>query len=110
VIRLCLDKDPDERIQTAHDLKLQLQGIALSSPVVAPAAVSSRGKKAATILKVATIAGWLLALAAVAGLLIYSSRLTTASQPVHTNLEPPAGVDFFAAFDGAPSYPPTLSS
>ena len=28
VIRLCLDKDPDERIQTAHDLKLQLQAIA----------------------------------------------------------------------------------
>src|ERR1700678_478918 len=27
VIRLCLDKDPDERIQTAHDLKLQLQAV-----------------------------------------------------------------------------------
>jgi serine/threonine protein kinase len=28
VIRLCLDKDPDERTQSAHDLKLQLQAIA----------------------------------------------------------------------------------
>ena len=106
VIQLCLEKDPDERIQTAHDLKLQLQGIALSSPVVAPAAVSPRGKKTATILTAATIAGWLLALAAVAGLLIYSSRLTAARQPVHTNLEPPAGVDFFPAFDGAPVLSP----
>jgi serine/threonine protein kinase len=43
VIRLCLDKDPDERIQTAHDLKLQLQAVAetpltaTQSPTVAPA-------------------------------------------------------------------------
>jgi Tol biopolymer transport system component/tRNA A-37 threonylcarbamoyl transferase component Bud32 len=43
VIRLCLDKDPDERIQSAHDLKLQLQAIAeaplaaTQSPVVLPA-------------------------------------------------------------------------
>jgi serine/threonine protein kinase len=42
VIRLCLDKDPDERIQTAHDLKLQLQAIAetpstsIQSPTVTP--------------------------------------------------------------------------
>ncbi|MCH7840591.1 MAG: serine/threonine-protein kinase, partial [Planctomycetes bacterium] len=28
LIRLCLAKDPDERIQTAHDVKLQLQWIA----------------------------------------------------------------------------------
>ena len=33
LIRLCLEKDPDERIQTAHDLKLDLQGIA-DSPAV----------------------------------------------------------------------------
>ncbi len=42
VIRLCLDKDPDERIQTAHDLKLQLQAIVeaplttTQAPVVVP--------------------------------------------------------------------------
>jgi serine/threonine protein kinase len=35
VIRLCLDKDPDERIQTAHDLKLQLQAVA-EAPAMAP--------------------------------------------------------------------------
>jgi tRNA A-37 threonylcarbamoyl transferase component Bud32 len=28
LIRNCLAKDPDERVQTAHDIKLQLQGIA----------------------------------------------------------------------------------
>ena len=28
LVRACLAKDPEERIQTAHDVKLQLQGIA----------------------------------------------------------------------------------
>jgi eukaryotic-like serine/threonine-protein kinase len=32
VIRLCLEKDPDERIQTAHDLKLSLQAILEEQP------------------------------------------------------------------------------
>ena len=43
LIRNCLAKDPDERIQTAHDVKLQLQGIAegvgISGASVASAAV-----------------------------------------------------------------------
>src|SRR5438045_7769880 len=32
VIRICLEKDADERIQTAHDLKLQLQAAAEAAP------------------------------------------------------------------------------
>jgi serine/threonine protein kinase len=40
VIRLCLDKDPDERIQTAHDLKLQLQAVA-ETPQASPQASAS---------------------------------------------------------------------
>ena len=43
LIRNCLAKDPEERIQTAHDVKLQLQGIAegagFSSTSVASAAL-----------------------------------------------------------------------
>ena len=106
VIRLCLDKDPDERIQTAHDLKLQLQGIAGASQVGAPAVVSSRRKKTATVLTAATIAGWLIAAALGVFLLIYSGRLISARQPVHTSIEPPAGLDFFSVIDGAPAISP----
>lgn len=41
VIQLCLDKDPDERIQTAHDLKLQLQAVAEAPLTAAQATVVS---------------------------------------------------------------------
>jgi Tol biopolymer transport system component len=62
VIRLCLDKDPDERIQTAHDLKLQLQAIAeaplitTQSSTVVPARRRWLPWTAAGVLAISTIA------------------------------------------------------
>jgi serine/threonine protein kinase/Tol biopolymer transport system component len=107
VVRTCLAKDPDDRFQSAHDLKLQLQWISAGgSQVGAPAVVSSRRKKTATVLKAATIAGWLIAAALGVLLLIYVSRLTSARQPVHTSIEPPTGFDFFSVTDGAPVLSP----
>jgi Tol biopolymer transport system component len=107
VVRTCLEKDPDDRFQSAHDLKLQLQWIGVGgSQVGAPAVVSSRRKKTATVLTAATIAGWLIAAALGVLLLIYAGRLTSVRQPVHTSIEPPAGFDFFTVVDGAPTISP----
>jgi serine/threonine protein kinase len=84
VVRTCLAKDPDDRFQSAHDLKLQLQWIAAGgSQVGAPAIVSSRRKKTATVLTAATIAGWLIAAALGVLLLIYAGRLTSAPASSH---------------------------
>ena len=78
LIRACLTKDPEERLQTAHDAKLQLQwiaegaglsstGVANSTPGAVPAPVirrqtSSRlawGVAAAAMLIAAVAIGWL---------------------------------------------------
>jgi Tol biopolymer transport system component len=107
IVRTCLAKDPDDRFQSAHDLKLQLQWISVGgSQVGAPAIVSSRRKKTATALTAATIAGWLIAAALGVLLLIYAGRLTSARQPVHASIEPPAGFDLFSVVDGAPVLSP----
>ncbi len=107
VIRTCLAKDPDDRFQNAHDLKLQLQWISVGgSQVGAPAVVGSRRKKNTAVLTAATIAGWLIAAALAVLLLIYAGRLTSARQPVHTSIEPPTGSDFFSVVDGAPALSP----
>src|ERR1035438_1275466 len=45
VVRTCMAKDPDERWQTAHDVKLQLQWIAeAGSQAGIPAPVAARRK------------------------------------------------------------------
>jgi len=67
LIRNCLAKDPEERIQTAHDVKLQLQGLAESaglsaasmapaSSVGAPAAMAARSRNSSLAWTMAAVA------------------------------------------------------
>ena len=104
VIRLCLDKDPDERIQTAHDLKLQLQAIAEEplatnqAPVVAPARRSfgCRGLRPEC-----------LAIAAIAFALAYLQSLRAPQVSVHSYILAPEKATF--VLTGNDAGPPVLS-
>jgi Tol biopolymer transport system component len=53
LVRSCLTKDPEERIQTAHDVRLQLQwigeGAGLSTPGVAPSVGAAAAAPAAPV-------------------------------------------------------------
>src|SRR5215472_10665637 len=88
LVRTCLAKDPEERWQTAHDVKLQLRGIAeAGSQAGAPAPVtlrrSTREYVAWVTASVAVVAALLLALA-------YSRReLPQPAQVVRASLLPP---------------------
>jgi eukaryotic-like serine/threonine-protein kinase len=103
VIRLCLDKDPDERIQTAHDLKLQLQAIAETpatmsqAPVVVPARRSWLPWAAAGVLAVAAIAFGL----------AYLQSLRTPQVSVHSYILAPEKTTFLLT--GNAAGPPVLS-
>jgi serine/threonine protein kinase len=103
VIRLCLDKDPDERIQTAHDLKLQLQAIAeapfttTQAPVVVPARRSWLPWFTAGVL----------ALAAIAFGLAYLQSSRAPQVSVHSYVLPPEKATFLLT--GNSSGPPVLS-
>jgi Tol biopolymer transport system component len=103
VIRLCLDKDPDERIQTAHDLKLQLQAIA-EAPLTAtqsPAVVPARRSW------LPWIAAGVLAVAAIAFALAYLQSLRTPQVSVHSFILPPEKSTFLLT--GNDAGPPVLS-
>jgi serine/threonine protein kinase/Tol biopolymer transport system component len=103
VIRLCLDKDPDERIQTVHDLKLQLQAVAeaplatTQSPAVLPAGRSW----------MPWIAAGVLAIAAIAFALAYIQSLRAPQVSVHAYILPPEKATF--ALTGNDAGPPVLS-
>src|ERR1700683_2041912 len=103
VIRLCLDKDPDERIQTAHDLKLQLQAIAeapatsAQSPTVLPARRPW----------LPWVAAGVLAVAAIAFAVAFLESLRTPQVSVHSYILPPEKTAF--SLPGNDGAPPVLS-
>src|SRR5581483_9615110 len=72
----------------------------------APAVVTSSRKKRFTLVTAAMIAGWLVAAAVLALLLIYVNRLTSAQQPLHVAIERLPGLDFAPIMAGAPVISP----
>jgi eukaryotic-like serine/threonine-protein kinase len=103
VIRLCLDKDPDERIQTAHDLKLQLQAVAEAPVAAAQSApvAPTRGSQLPWL-----VAG-VLAIAAIAFALAYLQSQLAPQVSVHSYILPPEKTTF--SLSGTSAGPPSLS-
>jgi len=102
IVRICLAKDPDERFQTVHDLKLQLQWLAEGGSLAGvPAPVAHRRKHRETLAW--AMAGALLLVTAVSAFLIW--RLTSAPvQVMRASLLPPEKSNLVAiGIGGAPA-------
>ncbi|HEY0158087.1 MAG TPA: protein kinase [Thermoanaerobaculia bacterium] len=95
VVRTCLAKDPDERFQSVHDVKLALQW--LTDATVVRGAAPRR-----------SWAGWItagvlaVALAAATGLLARDWMARRDAKPVRTMIEAPSGGDFLFMSGGGP--------
>ena len=105
LVRLCLEKDPEERLQNVHDLKLQLQAIAEGpSDAASPEptqAVTSSGMRAGLI---ATAAVAVIALAATA---YFGYEATRPKPMVRSTILPPPKASFYTTQNL--SGPPALS-
>ncbi|MGH9511561.1 MAG: protein kinase domain-containing protein [Terriglobales bacterium] len=103
VIRLCLEKDTDERIQTVHDLKLNLQAISEEKPAAAGLAEqrSSTGERLSWIAGVAAA----LVLGALGAALPYHPAKPAPS--IRASIDPPPNTFFRLTGDAAG--PPVLS-
>ena len=102
VIRLCLAKDADDRIQTAHDVKLQLRWISEGgSQFGAPAPVVARRKTKERFLSLATA---VLFVATVALGVAYVRNLSSTPEMITAAIRPPADVRFVFTDDaGGPA-------
>jgi len=104
LIRNCLEKDPDDRIQTAHDVKLDLQTIADEKPAGRAAASDQVSRAGGRI-------GWLAAvvaatvLGAIAAQLLYPRPQSMPS--IRSSISPPPNLLFQLTSDAAG--PPVLS-
>ncbi|MGA2001276.1 MAG: LpqB family beta-propeller domain-containing protein [Terriglobales bacterium] len=96
VVRSCLAKDPDERMQTAHDLKLQLNWTSQT----AAAAVAKQPKAQAKGREwVAWAVAAIAVLLAIAGAMQFWSR--PAARPIHATILPPEKTAFESMGDFA---------
>ncbi len=98
IVRTCLAKDPDDRFQTAHDVRLQLQwivegGSAVGLPAPVAAKRRSREKLAWALVPIA-------ALAAVAATVLVIRLSSEPPRVVRSSLLPPEKSSF--AFDFGP--------
>jgi Tol biopolymer transport system component/predicted Ser/Thr protein kinase len=101
LVRICLAKEPDQRFQSAHDLKLQLQWItAGGSQVGAPPVVVSQRKSPQKIMAAAMLAGWVAAIAGAVLAMLLSSQVRQAQRPVTAEINSPPGADFTGAVRG----------
>jgi len=106
VVTTCLQKNPEERFQTTHDIKLELQWIAAdkSSPEVAalpPSTAPGRERLGWAVAAVAAIAA-----CAAIGMLIYRPASTVPA--IRASINPPANATLSLVGDFAG--PPVLSS
>jgi serine/threonine protein kinase len=90
LVKLCLAKDPDERWQTAHDLKLELDGILEDVSAAGIPALATRRRR------MRENAGWAVAALLVALLLTLGLFRRPGPQPlpVRSSLLPPPNVSF----------------
>lgn len=105
VVTTCLKKNPEDRFQTAHDIKLQLQWIAEERPPIAhpsPVPANASGGPRRIFWAAAVLAA--LVLGAVAGMLY---RPRQSPRTIRTAINPPEGARFNLAGDSAG--PPVLS-
>ena len=94
LIRACLEKDPENRVQSAHDVKLQLQWISASSGTENKPAPSKRRWSGG-----ARWLPWFLAVAALAGWALASWRARgPAEAPVEFALRAPGEEGVFGVF------------
>jgi Tol biopolymer transport system component len=92
LIRVCLAKDPDQRWQSAHDLKMQLESIVeMGSKAGVPAVVLETRKNRGRSLMTVSAVGWLLAVAAIVAVVYYARRLSVEQQPFQAEVGLPAG-------------------
>ncbi len=96
LVQACLAKDPTARLQSAHDIKLQLSWISEGGsqagvPKVVARKRRSRERLAWTVAAVAIVVA--------AGTAAFSRRPAPETQPVHASLQPPRGVLFSSSTD-----------
>jgi len=94
LIRTCLAKDPDQRWQSAHDLKLQLEAISeMGSKAGVPAAVVGARRDRKRVMLGLAVVGWLVAVSALVAVVVYTRALQQERHSTRAEINLPSDAD-----------------
>jgi serine/threonine protein kinase/Tol biopolymer transport system component len=105
VVTTCLQKNPEGRFQTAHDIKLELQWIAADRPAPAVAGLPPSSSQGRERLGWAAAVMAAIALGAIAGIFLHHAPQS--ARPIRAVINPPEKTTFNLAGDSAG--PPVFS-
>lgn len=107
IVRGCLAKDPDDRLQTAHDLRLQLRWLVEGgSRVGVSALVGTRRRRRERLSWGLVAVSWVIVAVAVALALASMRGAEEATRLVRAELLPPEGVSYAPVNPGAMAVSP----
>ena len=109
VLATCLQKNPDDRFQSAHDLKLQLQWISAQKSPAAPGAPPARLSRP-RLLTVTTLILAALGLGAATGFLLFRPRQPARTMRTVINPPPKNSINLMGDFAGPPVLSPDGTS
>jgi eukaryotic-like serine/threonine-protein kinase len=104
LVRRCLAKDPEERWQSAYDLRVGIQEIATEPADTAEKPGAEKSKTASRVVPLIFVAGALV-FVLVAGALLF--RKDPPRTPIYASISPPAGTYF--QIEGDLGIPPVLA-
>jgi Tol biopolymer transport system component len=98
VVQACLEKDPEKRIQTAHDLKLQLGWVMKSRSQTGAAAIQKKNNRALVWVAAAAVVVGLAVIAAI----VFAFGGHAPKRVLRTTLLPPEGLLFETLYHNGP--------
>ena len=101
VVRKCLEKDPDDRWQSAHDVMSELQWIGeAGSQAGLPRSLTASRRQRRHLLLAAAITGWIIVAAGSMWAIVEWRRLEPSRRPLRAEILPPAEATFAPVLQG----------
>lgn len=106
ILRHCMEKEPDQRFQSARDVGFALEAVSGTSDSQTAETLPALPIKRERLWKILAAVGLLAAVAAIAGLLLQNKPSTTSLVPVYMDITLPVRVEPFAGIAGGFSVSP----
>ncbi len=93
IVQKCLEKDPDSRWQSAHDVASELQWISEAGSQAGVARITGNLRRSRMrMMRVVAVAGWIFALGFLAWVILTQNKVKILQRPIRAEIVPPTNI------------------